>query len=223
MQCTTATIAANVEAVAVAARRPVDPSDDIAPAAVMDTPDTPTIATLVDLFNRRDDLRRDDRPMGRRRHAEERRRHGQAPRRQPRAARRSGCQATVTSTPSGSRRALLPAEAEPFSDEDFAAHPQLTKGYIGPGALGEARAMRYLLDPRVVAGTAWITGADAPGKHVMNLVAGRDFTADGTIDVADDPRRRPVPALRRRGAHRPRASRSATSSSSDAATPRRST
>jgi prolyl-tRNA synthetase len=31
----------------------------------------------------------------------------------------------------------------------------------------------------VVDGTSWITGADAPGKHVVGLVAGRDFTPDG--------------------------------------------
>ena len=27
---------------------------------------------------------------------------------------------------------LVPAEPQPFSDEDFAAHPELVKGYIGP-------------------------------------------------------------------------------------------
>jgi prolyl-tRNA synthetase len=52
--------------------------------------------------------------------------------------------------------------------------------------LGEKRAsgIRYLLDPRVVPGTAWITGADAPGRHVFDLVAGRDFDGDGTVEAA---------------------------------------
>jgi prolyl-tRNA synthetase len=45
--------------------------------------------------------------------------------------------------------------------------------------------VRYLLDPRVVDGTSWITGADEPGRHVVGLVVGRDFTADGTIEAAE--------------------------------------
>ena len=48
-----------------------------------------------------------------------------------------------------------------------------------------ANGVRYLVDPRVVDGTSWITGADAPGKHVVGLVAGRDFVADGTIEAAE--------------------------------------
>ena len=74
-----------------------------------------------------------------------------------------------------------------FEEADFAANPALVKGYIGPGVLGEesASGIRYLLDPRVVSGTRWITGADQPGRHVFDLVAGRDFTGDGTIDVAE--------------------------------------
>jgi prolyl-tRNA synthetase len=67
------------------------------------------------------------------------------------------------------------------------------KGYIGPAVLGDAgtSGVRYLVDPRVVAGTRWITGADEPGRHVYDLVAGRDFGWDGTIEAAevraDDP------------------------------------
>ena len=44
--------------------------------------------------------------------------------------------------------------------------------------------MRYLTDPAVVPGTRWITGANAPGRHVYDLVCGRDFTSDGVLDVA---------------------------------------
>ncbi|WP_242653922.1 proline--tRNA ligase [Klenkia soli] len=78
-----------------------------------------------------------------------------------------------------------PAEVEPFTD--FAAHPALVKGYIGPQALGSdsASGIRYLVDPRVVPGTRWITGANEPGKHVFDLTAGRDFTWDGTIEAAE--------------------------------------
>ncbi|SDO63365.1 proline--tRNA ligase [Geodermatophilus sp. DSM 45219] len=80
---------------------------------------------------------------------------------------------------------LAPAEVEPFAD--FEGHPELVKGYIGPQVLGtdSASGIRFLVDPRVVTGTRWITGANEPGKHVFDLVAGRDFTWDGVIEAAE--------------------------------------
>jgi prolyl-tRNA synthetase len=88
--------------------------------------------------------------------------------------------------------AVSPAEAVAFGDADFAANPALVKGYIGPAKDGRAMlgkesasGIRYLVDPRVVDGTAWVTGANLADHHVVNLVAGRDFTADGVIDVAE--------------------------------------
>ena len=83
--------------------------------------------------------------------------------------------------------AVAPAIASPFTDEDFAAHPVLKKGYIGPEGLGlEAEAgIRYLVDPRVVPGSSWVAGAGEKDKHVYDLVYGRDFTADGTIEAAE--------------------------------------
>ena len=80
--------------------------------------------------------------------------------------------------------ALEPAEYALLDDGDFAAYPFLVRGYIGPRALRE-NGVRYLVDPRVVDGTRWITGADEPGRHVVGLVAGRDFVADGTIEAAE--------------------------------------
>ena len=82
---------------------------------------------------------------------------------------------------------FAPAVAEPFTDADFDANPVLTKGYIGPEGLGleSASKIRYLVDPRVVAGTSWVAGAGAQDEHVYDLVYGRDFTADGTIEVAE--------------------------------------
>ncbi|MDN8549176.1 proline--tRNA ligase [Microbacterium sp. NM3R9] len=87
--------------------------------------------------------------------------------------------------------AFAPAEVEPATAEDFAKHPLLVKGYIGPWSpegpvLGEesATGIRYVLDPRVVDGTSWITGANIDQKHVHSLVAGRDFTADAFVEVA---------------------------------------
>ncbi len=185
VRCSTCDYAANVEAVRVPVP-PEQPYDDTPPAVVMDTPDTPTIATLVDLLNARDDLRRADRPWA--------------------AADTLKNVVVWVRHPDGTRQPLaigvpgdrdvdlkrleaqvLPAEVEPFTDADFAARPELVKGYIGPGALGEASSsgIRFVVDPRIVSGTRWVTGADESGHHVVDLVAGRDFTPDGVIDVAD--------------------------------------
>ncbi|MCC9198153.1 proline--tRNA ligase [Arthrobacter sp. zg-Y820] len=84
-------------------------------------------------------------------------------------------------------------EVDAATDEDIKKHPGLVKGYIGPGlsvdepVLGteSATGLLYLVDPRVVSGTSWITGANAPGKHVIGLVAGRDFTWDGVIEAVE--------------------------------------
>ena len=82
---------------------------------------------------------------------------------------------------------LHPDEPEAMVESEFAKHPSLVKGYIGTRVLGEESEskLRYLVDPRVVEGTRWITGANQPGRHVFDLVAGRDFTADGTIEAAE--------------------------------------
>ncbi|MFE1645510.1 proline--tRNA ligase [Microbacterium sp. P01] len=87
--------------------------------------------------------------------------------------------------------AFAPAAVEAATADDFERHPLLVKGYIGPwsetGAiLGEesATGIRYVLDPRVVEGTSWITGANIDQKHVHTLVAGRDFTGDGFVEVS---------------------------------------
>jgi prolyl-tRNA synthetase len=80
--------------------------------------------------------------------------------------------------------ALDPAEVALLEEADFAANSFLVKGYIGPGALA-ANGVRYLVDPRIVTGTAWVTGADKADHHVVDLVVGRDFTPDGTIEAAE--------------------------------------
>jgi prolyl-tRNA synthetase len=82
---------------------------------------------------------------------------------------------------------------EPANDEDLKAQPQLVKGYIGPGldpedavlGLEGKSGLLYLVDPRIVPGTAWITGANQPGKHVYGLIAGRDFGWDGVIECTE--------------------------------------
>ena len=88
--------------------------------------------------------------------------------------------------------AFAPAQVEAATEADFAGHKGLVKGYIGPwsadgAVLGEksTTGIRYLLDPRVVDGSQWITGANLDQKHVLSLVAGRDFFGDGVVEVSD--------------------------------------
>lgn len=93
--------------------------------------------------------------------------------------------------------AFGPNEVEPATDADFAANPGLVKGYIGPVSLNAdgsvsqvlglegSTKIRYLLDPRVVNGTQWISGSNQVDKHIFELVKGRDFNADGIADIAE--------------------------------------
>ncbi|MEQ9162085.1 MAG: proline--tRNA ligase, partial [Ilumatobacter fluminis] len=185
IRCTKCDFAANTEAVEVPAPAAV-PLDGLAEAVVCDTPGTPTIQTLVDFFNGSDELRRADREWT----AADTLKNVVVKLRHP-----DGSSEVLAIGVPGDREVdqkrleaqVAPAEVEPFDEADFAANPALVKGYIGPGVLGSesASGIRYLLDPRVVEGTQWITGADENGKHVMNLTAGRDFTADGVIQAAE--------------------------------------
>jgi prolyl-tRNA synthetase len=183
VRCTSCDYAANVEAVQV----PVPPVllyDGVPAAHVEDTPDTPTIATLVDHLN--EAFPRPDRPW--------------------QASDTLKNVLVMVVHPDGRREPLAigvpgdreidekrlgaqvePAEIEAFDEADFARNPVLAKGYMGPEVLGEEAksGIRFLVDPRVVEGTRWVTGANAPGHHVIDLVAGRDFVADGTIEAAE--------------------------------------
>lgn len=88
--------------------------------------------------------------------------------------------------------AFAPAEVTTAGPDDFENHPLLVKGYIGPwsptgAVLGEesATGIRYLVDPRVSEGTRWITGANSDQKHAHTVIAGRDFEADGIVEIAN--------------------------------------
>ena len=185
VQCTACNYSANTEAVRVGVADAID-STSVAAAKVVDTPDTPTIQTLVDLFNAREDLQL----SGRQWTAADTLKNVVVNLRHPDGR----LEALAIGVP-GDREVDLkrleaqvsPAEVEAFDETHFAANTALVKGYIGPGVLGtnNASGIRYMLDPRVATGSAWITGADSRSKHVMNLVNGRDFTADGTLDVAE--------------------------------------
>ncbi|MGW7728859.1 proline--tRNA ligase [Streptomyces canus] len=76
---------------------------------------------------------------------------------------------------------FAPAAVELVSAEDFVGRPDLVRGYVGPQGLGEK--VKYIADPRVAPGTAWITGANKEHTHAKNVVAGRDFEVDEYVDV----------------------------------------
>lgn len=75
---------------------------------------------------------------------------------------------------------LAPAVVELVTAEDFTDRPDLVRGYVGPQGLEK---VRYLADPRVAPGTAWVTGANKPDTHARNVVCGRDFEVDRYLDV----------------------------------------
>lgn len=188
--------AANVEAVTTVVPEPVDATNTPA-AIVLETPESPTIETLVDQSNSL---------------------HPKADGAWTAADTLKNVVVAVI-FPDGERKlvaigvpgdravdmdrvevnvgALLgvggEVEVEAATEEDFKKFPQLVKGYIGPGnsldakLLGEdsATGIPFYLDPRVVPGSAWITGANEAGKHVYYLVAGRDFEADGVIEACE--------------------------------------
>jgi prolyl-tRNA synthetase len=185
VRCTNGDYAANTEAVQVAVPA-AQSTDGLPDAVVAETPDTPTIATLVDLLNARADLRRDDRDWT----AADTLKNVVVKLKHP-----DGTFEPLAIGVPGDRDVDLkrveaqvsPAEVEPFTDADFAAHPHLVKGYIGPAVLGADRptGIRYLLDPLVADGSRWVTGANEAGRHVVGLVAGRDFRGDGTLEAAE--------------------------------------
>src|SRR3954469_2672828 len=171
--------AANVEAVRTVVPDPV-PLEGLPAAHVEDTPDTPTLDTLVEVAQK---LFPDEGYTA--------------------ASTLKNVVVTLVH-PDGVREPLViglpgdrevdakrleaqmaPAEVEPFTE--FDKHPGLVKGYIGPQVLGadSASGIRYLVDPRVVPGTRWITGANEAGRHVFDLVAGRDFGWDGVVEAAE--------------------------------------
>ncbi len=178
VRCPQSGYAANVEAV-VTARPDTLPTDGLPEPVVHDTGDTPTIATLVQWANSAD--------LGRTVTAADTLKNVLLKVRQP-----GGDWELLGIGVPGDREiddrrlgaALDPAEHALLDDADFVRYPFLVKGYIGPNVLRD-NGVRYLVDPRIVDGTSWITGADQPGRHVVGLVAGRDFTADGTIEAAE--------------------------------------
>ncbi|MFJ6196875.1 proline--tRNA ligase [Micromonospora sp. NPDC092111] len=177
--CTACDYAANTEAVTTRAPAAADPDGHRA-AEVHDTPETPTIAALVSLANARRLAGRDDWTAA------------DTLKNVVLTVRRPGAEQAeplVIGLP-GDREvdlkrveaALHPATVAVF--DDWTVHPELVRGYIGPQILGKL-GIRYLVDPRVAPGTAWLTGANEPGRHATDVRCGRDFTPGGTIEAAE--------------------------------------
>jgi prolyl-tRNA synthetase len=179
VQCENCDYAANTEAVEIAVPAPVDAADH-PPMQVLDTPDTPTIATLVDHLN--------DLDLGRTFTGADTLKNLVVKTLAPGSTQ---WQLLVVGVP-GDREVdlkrlqgqLEPAEVAQAEPADLAAQPRLVKGYIGPQILKEL-GIRYLVDPLVVPGSAWVTGANAPGEHAAAVVRGRDFEPDGEIGAVE--------------------------------------
>ena len=179
--------AANVEAYRVTPPAPI-PYDQAPAPVVFDSPDTPTIDTLVALANERHP--KEDGVW----EAADTLKNVVLKLTQPEGE----SELVIVGIP-GDRDVDMkraeaffgPAVVEQAEDADFRKHTTLVKGYIGPwsatgAVLGEksSSGIRFLVDPRVVEGTSWVTGANEHEKHVFNLVCGRDFTPDGVADIA---------------------------------------
>ena len=180
--------AANVEAFRTLQPEAL-PTAGLPEARILDSPNTPTIATLVDLANA--SYPRDDRPWTA---ADTLKNVVLA------ITALDGSRELVVVGIPGDREvdlkraevAFAPGVVEAATEADFAKDSGLVKGYIGPwspegAVLGEesSTGIRYLVDPRVVDGTQWVTGANLSEKHVFGLVAGRDFAADGGVEIAE--------------------------------------
>ena len=171
--------AANVEAVVTPAPD-ARPLEGLPEAQAHHTPDTPTIESLVAFLNAAG--------LGRTFTAADTLKNVMLKTRQPGSKEwELLCVAVPGDREVDMKRleaSLEPAEVELLEEADFRKNTFLVKGYIGPKALQD-NGIRYLADPRIVTGTAWVTGADKVDHHVVDLVAGRDFTPDGTIEAAE--------------------------------------
>jgi len=176
VQCTACDYAANTEAVELAVPGKQDPSTH-PPLAVLDTPDTPTIETLV----------RSVRAQGLDATAADTLKNVVLKTRLP----GNPWELLVVGVP-GDREVDLkrlggqldPVEVEQAEPEDLAGVPGLVKGYIGPQVLRELD-VRYLVDPLVAPGSSWVTGANRQDAHAAHVVRGRDFEPDGEIGAVE--------------------------------------
>ena len=164
--------AANVEAM-VTKVAPAD-SSKVDAMEVMDTPNTPTIDSLVALLN-------------------ERFSGGYTGASTLKNVMLMADEKAISVLVPGDRevdlkrlQANLPgvSELRIFEEEDFAKFKGLVKGYIGPQDAAKLGITVYA-DPRVAVGTSWVTGANIRNKHARNVVNGRDFTVTAYVEAAE--------------------------------------
>ena len=170
--CNKCGFAANVEAMVTS----VQPYTASAPAAmeVFDSPNTPTIDSLVELYNKK---------------------FGES------ADAAATLKNVLVMVDDVATSILVPGDREVdlkrvganlpgakdvrlFEDEDFQKFPGLVKGYVGPQD-AKKLGLKVYADPRVVVGSHWITGANARDKHVRFVTHGRDFSVDGFVEAAE--------------------------------------
>jgi prolyl-tRNA synthetase len=173
VDCPACDYAANTEAVTFAVAPAVEGAEAHGPVEELDTPDTPTIETLAAHLG------------------------------VPASATLKNLlikidgEITAVGVP-GDREVdlgklgehLAPAVVELVTAEDFEDRPDLVRGYVGPQGL----KIRYIADPRIAPGTAWVTGANKPDTHARNVVAGRDFEVDDYMNVVVVEEGDPCPA-----------------------------
>jgi prolyl-tRNA synthetase len=71
-----------------------------------------------------------------------------------------------------------------FDDADFAKRKELVKGYVGPQD-AKRFGLKLYADPRIVVGSHWITGANKLNRHARFVTHGRDFAVDGFVEAAE--------------------------------------
>jgi len=170
--CNKCGFAANVEAMVTATQ----PYTGSAPAAmeIFDSPNTPTIDSLVDLYNKK---------------------FGES------VSASATLKNVLVMVDDVATAILVPGDREVdlkrvganlpmakdvrlFEDEDFQKFPGLVKGYVGPQD-AKKLGLKVYADPRVVIGSHWITGANAKDKHIRFVTHGRDFSVDGFVEAAE--------------------------------------
>ena len=184
VQCTSCDYTANTEAVEIAVSPKQDPSGH-PDQQVLDTPSTPTIDTLVAKLNAMPDLVAGN---GRDFTGADTLKNVVLKTRQPGD---TSWDLLIVGVP-GDREVdlkriagqLEPVEVAQADAEDLAKEPRLVRGYIGPQQLAEI-GVRYLVDPTVVPGSAWITGANEVDKHAAFVTRGRDFEPAGEIGAVE--------------------------------------
>ena len=71
-----------------------------------------------------------------------------------------------------------------FEESDFSTRPELVKGYVGPQDANKL-GLKLYADPRVALNTSWVTGANIKDRHARNVVNGRDFKVEKYVEAAE--------------------------------------